>query len=82
MNGSDAQTHVQQSVRGYTAAPWVRNNCVCGLFNHAVLEEVHGSVAGNDLRGAEAAECAELCAHCDAGDKHPGCGLLTGNDRK
>ena len=51
---------------------------VCGLLNHAVLEEVHGSAAGNDLRGAEAAECAELCAHCEAGDKHPGCGLLTG----
>lgn len=51
---------------------------VCGLLNHAVLEEVHGSVAGNDLRGAEAAECAELCAHCEAGDKHPGYGRLTG----
>lgn len=52
---------------------------VCGLFSHAVLEKVHGSVTGNDLRGAEAAECAELCAHCEAGDKHPGYGLLRGN---
>lgn len=55
---------------------------VCGLFNHAVLGEVHGSVTGNDLRGAEPAECAELCAHCEAGDKHPGYNMLTGNGPK
>lgn len=55
---------------------------VCGLFNHAVLEEVHGPVTGNDLRGAEAAECVELCARCEAEDKHPGYSLLTGNGQK
>lgn len=79
---SDVQTCVQQSVQGYTTAPRVRNGCVWGLFNHAVLGEAHGSVTGNDLRGAEPAECAELCAHCEAGDKHPGNGLLTGNSSK
>lgn len=52
---------------------------VCGLFNHAVLGEVHASVTGNDLRGAQPAECAEPCAHRD---KHPGSGLLTGNGQK
>ncbi|CAB1419497.1 unnamed protein product [Pleuronectes platessa] len=37
-----------------------------------MLGEVHGSVTGNDPRGGEEpAECAELCAHCEAGDKHP-----------
>lgn len=51
---------------------------VCGLFNHAALREVHGSVTGNDLRGVEPAECA----HCEVGDKHPGCGQLTGNGQK
>lgn len=56
--------------------------CVCSLFNHAALEELHGSVAGIDLRGAEAAERAELCAHCEAADKHPGYGLWTGNGQK
>ena len=45
--------------------------CVLGLFNHAVLGEVHGSVTGDDPRGEEPAECAELCAHCEAADKHP-----------
>lgn len=52
---------------------------LCGLFNHAVLGEVHGSVTGNDLRAAEPAECAGPCALCRAGDKHPGCILLTGS---
>lgn len=44
---------------------------VCGFFNHAVLGGVHGSVTGDDLRGAEPADCAELCAHCELRDKHP-----------
>lgn len=55
---------------------------VCGLFNHAALGEVHGSVTANDLRRAEMAECAELCAYCGAGDKHPGYSLLTGYGQK
>lgn len=55
---------------------------VCGLFNHAVLGEVHGSVTGNDLRRAEPADCAELCAYCGAGDKYPGYSLLTGYGQK
>lgn len=55
------QTHVQQSVQGYTAA----QKGLCGLFNHAVLEELHGSVTGNDLWGAVAAQCAR----CKARDK-------------
>lgn len=35
---------------------------VCGLFNHAVLGEVHGSVADNDLRRAAPAE-VRSCVH-------------------
>lgn len=81
MNESDAQTHVQQSVQSSTQLYGLEMN-VCGLFNHAMLGEVHGSVTSNDLRGAEPAESAELCAHCEAGDKHPGYGLLTGNGQK
>lgn len=59
VRGRDVHTRVRQSVRGSTAGS---ERTVGGLFSHAVLGEVHGSVAGNDLRAAEPAECAELCA--------------------
>lgn len=50
---------------------------MCALFNHTGLGELHGPVTRNDPGGVEPAEWhrgerAELCAQCEAGDKHPG----------
>lgn len=47
-----------------------------------MLGEVHGSAVGSDLRVAEPAEREELCAHCEAADKYPGFGVLSGNGQK
>lgn len=50
---------------------------MCALFNHTELGELHGPVTCNDPGGVEPAEWhggerAELCAQCEAADKHPG----------
>ena len=56
------QRHMYNKVSKATPQLSGSEKTVRGLFNHAELGEVHGSVNGNDLRHDELAECAEQCA--------------------